>query len=164
MSVHFKDKKVLDHHRLGVPKGKELSAKSLTKNPKARWDGMAMCDALFKKPVAVYKACEALAASLQKQYSSKRCVSIAELTDLTPMRKVPGLKSNSGYSAVRFARSIVFQEWPSSQKFFADTEEDWAKWRVMGGDLNVIKALGIGIGKAHLEQLSEQDVIHAVLS
>ena len=45
MSVHFKDKKVLDHHRLGVPKGKELSAKSLTKNPKARWDGMAMCDA-----------------------------------------------------------------------------------------------------------------------
>ena len=27
MSVHFKDKKVLDHHRLGVPKSKDLSAK-----------------------------------------------------------------------------------------------------------------------------------------
>ena len=78
------------------------------------------------------------------RYFSKRCVYIAELTDLTYMRRVPGLKSNSGYSAVRFARSIVFQEWPSSQKTFADTEEDWAKWRVMGGDLNVIKALGIG--------------------
>ena len=143
MSVKFEGKAVLNYHRLGVPKGRELSSKSLAKNPKARWDGLAMCGALLKQPGAVYRACAGVAANLKRQYSSKRCVSVASLCDMIAARQVPGLKSNTGYSTIRFARSITFQEWPRSQQIFADTEQDWNKWRVMGGSRHVIKALGI---------------------
>ena len=91
MSVKFEGKKVINHHRLGVPKRRELSALSLTRNPRARRDGLVMCNALLKQPATVYKACEAVAADLKRQYSSKRCVSVAQLSDMMAARKVPGL-------------------------------------------------------------------------
>ena len=102
-----------------------------------------MCGALLKQPRAVYGACEAVAADLKRQHSSKRCVSVAKLCDVMAAFKVPGLQSKTGYSTLRSVRSVVFQEWPGSQQIFADTTEDWTKWRVMGGDSNVIRALGI---------------------
>ena len=143
IKVKFQGKAVLNNHRLGVANGREYSAKSLTKNPKARRDGLAMCADLLQRPGAVYRACAGVADSLRRQHSSRRCVSVAVLCDLIAGGQVPGLKSRNGYSTIRFARSISLQEWPSSQTIFADTEEDWKKWRVMGGSRQEIKALGI---------------------
>ena len=143
MRVKFEGKAVLNNHRLGVPNGREFSAKSLTKNPLARRDGMAMCSDLLKMPRVVYKVCSGVANNLKQQYSSKRCVSVCLLCDVIAAGQVPGLKSSTGYSTIRFARSITFQEWPRSQQIFADTKQDWNKWRVMGGSRRVIKALGI---------------------
>ena len=143
MRVKFEGKAVLNNHRLGVPNGREFSAKSLTKNPLARRDGMAMCSDLLKMPRVVYRVCSGVANNLKQQYSSKRCVSVCLLCDVIAAGQVPGLKSSTGYSTIRFARSITFQEWPRSQQIFADTKQDWNKWRVMGGSRRVIKALGI---------------------
>ena len=143
MRVKFEGKAVLNNHRLGVPNGREFSAKSLTKNPQARRDGMAMCSDLLKMPSGVYRVCSGVADNLKQQYSSKRCVSVCLLCDVIAAGQVPGLKSSTGYSTIRFARSITFQEWPRSQQIFADTKQDWNKWRVMGGSRRVIKALGI---------------------
>ena len=143
MKAKFEGKAVLNNHRLGVPNGREFSAKSLTKNPQARRDGFAMCSDLLKQPSAVYRVCSGVAHSLKQQYSSKRCVSVALLCDVIAAGQVQGLKRSTGYSTIRFARSIIYQEWPRSERIFADTEQDWNKWRVMGGSRRVIKALGI---------------------
>ena len=139
----FAEKRVLNHRTIGKLGKKASSAVSVTRNPKARWDGLDMCRHMVAKSSSIYTAAGRLAESFVQQYRGKTSVSVAQLTNEFCKLKVPGFRDLTGYSTIRFARSLTFQELPSCQQPFRDIEADWKKWRRMGNYQRYVRKLGI---------------------
>ena len=139
----FAKKRVLNHRTIGKLGKKASSSKSVTKNPKARWDGLDMCRDMLAESSSIYTAAGRLAENFTQQYRGKRSVSVAQLTIQFCKLKVPGFREASQYSTIRLVRSLIFQELPSCQQPFRDTEADWRKWRRMGKDQRYLRKLGV---------------------
>ena len=139
----FQHKRVLDHGKLGSIDSKASSSKSVTKNPKARRDGLDVCQELLVYSSSLYAAAGELALDFAGQYRRWRSISVAQLTELLHRQQVPGFRSAEGYSTLRFARSMVLEELPFCRHPFRDSKADWRRWRRMGCDTSYLRRLGI---------------------